>query len=155
MRAPPIGRLRKLEAKLTAGNKSGSWVDEPYGAVRFWDLIVAAMDRFSYHQDPAWLKPVVYQDRKYAPTARLLEEYSAGAIEFAVTVCDAIVRVDTYRDAFDIAQKMTGHLPNLKHGQMGSRTISLGKCPEDTKVTIHHRGQTTNATTDAETKTAQ
>jgi hypothetical protein len=119
-----LNRLRKIEAEATKMDAAPGWLTEEYGLSRYWDLIVMALDRFSC-QDPSWQKPYAYQDGGYAPTGRLLEEYSDAAIEFAGTISEEIGRAETYIKASRVAHKMMAHLPNPHQSHMGSRVIWL------------------------------
>jgi hypothetical protein len=130
-----LNRLLRIEDDAAKMDAAPAWLTEEHGPSRHWDLIMQALDRFSYATDPQWLKPYVYEGDGNAPIMRLLEHYGDPAIEFAETIALATAKAATYRRASEVAYAMMGHLPNPHQCHMGSQ-VFLVTGPDTMELTV-------------------
>lgn len=107
MRANAFRRLVKTEARIAKMDEGPSWIKEPHGVTRLWDLIFQAMDRFSYDLNPAWRRPRSWG----GDLDTRLETYPDEAIEYGGKVAGAISKASTYVAASDLAFRMMIGLP--------------------------------------------
>ena len=123
-------RLVNLELEAAKLDGAPAWLTEEHGPSRHWDLIMQALDRFSYATDLLWAKPYVHEIGGNAPTIRLLDHYSDQALEFADAVASATGKAATYHQAAHVAYAMMDHLPNPHQSHMGSRVYTVTELGE-------------------------